>query len=480
MRLAIIRQRYTPFGGAERFVEGALEALLERDVAITLYTREWPETRLKLIEPHIVDPPYVGSLMRDVGFARAVAREVGRAHIDLVQSHERVLCCDVYRAGDGVHAVWLEERLRRASAAKRLSVRLNPWHRYTLAMERKLFASPWLQAVICNSRMVRDEIRQRFGVPDSKLHVIYNAVDSEAFHPGLSAYRAVVREKLGIPGEALVYLFVGSGFERKGVATAIEALAMLPPPARLVVVGKDKHLARYRALAARLGVGDRVVLTGPQVDPKPFYGAADAFVLPTLYDPMPNAALEAMACGLPVVTTTKSGAAEHLLLHDAGFVCPAGEAGALAAHMRTLADPDLRARMGARARAAVLPLSPSAMTLELVLLYRKLLEASARHQRSDTARKLAAHRVAWAAMASARAGHGVPEAASAPATAPAPAHAAGAGATNATGAATSRATSAAAADARGAEPADAPPATDAPDSPDAPLASGRPERAGDA
>ena len=53
MRLAIIRQRYTPQGGAERFVEGALEALLERNVAITLYTREWPQTKLQLIEPHI-------------------------------------------------------------------------------------------------------------------------------------------------------------------------------------------------------------------------------------------------------------------------------------------------------------------------------------------------------------------------------------------------------------------------------------------
>jgi UDP-glucose:(heptosyl)LPS alpha-1,3-glucosyltransferase len=84
MRLAIIRQRYTPFGGAERFVEGALEALLERDVAITLYTREWPETRLRLIEPHIVDPPYAGSLWRDMGFARAVAREIGRARLDPV------------------------------------------------------------------------------------------------------------------------------------------------------------------------------------------------------------------------------------------------------------------------------------------------------------------------------------------------------------------------------------------------------------
>jgi UDP-glucose:(heptosyl)LPS alpha-1,3-glucosyltransferase len=417
MRLAIIRQRYTPFGGAERFVEGALEALLERDVAITLYTREWPETRLKLIEPHIVDPPYAGSLWRDMGFARAVAREVGRARLDLVQSHERVLCCDVYRAGDGVHAVWLEERLRHASAAKRLSVRINPWHRYTLAMEKKLFASPWLQAVICNSRMVRDEIRARFGVSEEKLHVIYNAVDAEAFHPRLAAHRNAVREQLGIPADALVYLLVGSGFERKGVACAIEALALLPPPARLVVVGKDKHLARYRTLAARRGVGDRVVLTGPQLDPKPFYGAADAFVLPTLYDPLPNAALEAMACGLPVVTTTKSGASELLQEHDAGLVCAAGDPAALAAHMRALADPGVRARMGERAREAVLPLSPSAMTLSLVLLYKRLLEESARHQRSDTARKLAAHRVAWAAMASARVASASP--ADAPGTAPA-------------------------------------------------------------
>ena len=72
MRIAIIRQRYTPFGGAERFVEGALEALLERNVAITLYTREWPQTKLQLLEPHIVDPFHLGGLWRDWGFARAV------------------------------------------------------------------------------------------------------------------------------------------------------------------------------------------------------------------------------------------------------------------------------------------------------------------------------------------------------------------------------------------------------------------------
>src|SRR5438552_5306434 len=72
MRLAIIRQSYTPYGGAERFVEGALEALLERGIAITLYTRRWPQTRLQLIEPVLCNPLYLGRLWRDWGFARAV------------------------------------------------------------------------------------------------------------------------------------------------------------------------------------------------------------------------------------------------------------------------------------------------------------------------------------------------------------------------------------------------------------------------
>ena len=160
MRIAVIRQRYNAFGGAERFVESALEALLERDVAITLYTREWPQTRLALIEPSIVDPFYLGSLWRDWSFQRGVCRSVARARLDLVQSHERLCCCDIFRAGDGVHAVWLDERARGASLLSRLGVLLNVHHHYLLGMEKRMFASPWLSAVICNSQMVR-EIRAR-------------------------------------------------------------------------------------------------------------------------------------------------------------------------------------------------------------------------------------------------------------------------------------------------------------------------------
>ncbi len=380
MRLAIIRQRYTPQGGAERFLESALEAVLERNVAITLYTREWPQTNLQLIEPHICDPSYVGALWRDWGFARAVGRAIGTARMNLVQSYERVLTCDVYRPSDGVHATWLEERLKDAPATLRLRVALSPWHRYTLSMERRLFASPWLRAVLCSSTMVRDDIRTRFGLPEERLPVIYNGVDSEFYSPALREHRERIRAKYRIPDDAVTFLLVGSGFRRKGVPAAINALSELPAPAHLVIVGDDRQLERYKRMARDAGVRERVTFTGAQADVAPFYGAADAFVLPAIYDATPDAAMEAMASGLPVVTSTKSGAAELVKAHAAGFVCDSRDAPTLATHMRALLDGDARLRMGDSARRAVMPLSPAAMTLKLVLLYKELLEASVAHR----------------------------------------------------------------------------------------------------
>jgi len=224
---------------------------------------------------------------------------------------------------------------------------------------------------------VRQEIHERFGLPLEKLPVVYNAVDSQAFSPALRQHRAAVRQALLVPDGATVFLLVGSGYARKGVATALHALSRLRQNTFLIVVGRDKAFGAYRRLARQLGVLERVALLGPRQDAKPFFGAADVFVLPTLYDPCPNAALEAMACGLPVVTSTKCGAAELLTEHQAGLICPARDLEALARHMSTLADDaDLRAAMGAHAREAVLPLTPEAMTLQLALLYRDLLAAA--------------------------------------------------------------------------------------------------------
>lgn len=370
--IGIVRQRYTPYGGAERFVADALAVLNQRGVKLTLYTRAWPGGD-GAYRAEVCNPFYVGSLWRDWSFARAVRAAWSRRRPDLVQSHERIAGCDIFRAGDGVHRVWLDERRRALGFLRSLAVRVNPFHRYTLRAEARMFADPALRAVICNSRLVLEQIRERFGLPDAKLRLIYNAVDTRRFSPALRAHRDATRAAHGVPDDACLFAFIGSGYDRKGVGAAISALARLPGDAWLLIAGKDRHIDRYRALARRRGVGERVVFAGALDDVSPVLGAADAFVLPTLYDPLPNACLEAMAAGLPVVTSTQCGAAELLRAHGGGFVVDALDVGGLGDAMTRLLDPATRWSMGAKSRGAVLPLTRAAMTEQLLALYESLL-----------------------------------------------------------------------------------------------------------
>ena len=374
MKVALVRQRYTAFGGAERFVARAIEALQGQGAEVTVVTRQWEdEGSHQTLE---CNPFYLGSLWRDWGFARGSCALLQNHSFDLVQSHERIPCCDVYRAGDGVHREWLRQRRRVLGSWGRLGLVLNPYHRYTLAAERSLFASHRLKAVICNSRMVKEEIREHFGLPEESLHVIYSGVDGTIFHPGLRAqFGEDTRRRLGIPSEATLFLFVGSGFQRKGLAILLQALATLPAEARLLVVGKDKHEARYEAMAESPALAGRVHFMGGQKDVRPFYGAADALVLPTLYDPFPNVALEALAAGLPVFTSSKSGAAEFLREGENGFVCDALDRDGLGRRMAQFlhASPEHRGAMSALARRAVESCTLDAMGAELLTLYQRLL-----------------------------------------------------------------------------------------------------------
>lgn len=369
-RVALVRGRYDPSGGAERFVQGAIEALRAQGASLTIVTRSWPGHDGSAI---VLDPFHVGSLWRDWGFARAVCATLEKRRFDLVQSHERIACCDVYRAGDGVHAQWLAERSRIQSPLARAATRMSPHHRYLLAAERALFTSPRLKAVICNSEMVRGEIGRHFGTDPERLVLIRNAVDAAKFHPGLrDEQRDAVRQQLSIPREVQVAVHVGSGFERKGVRAMLEAIARAASKPWAIVVGKDKRRAAYEAHARALGIGERARFVGAVSDVRPYYAASDVFVLATLYDPQPNAALEAMACGLPVVTTPQCGVAELIEEGRTGFVRDALDTAGMAQAIAAL-DGGAARSVGLAARAAIAPYTPESMAQEYLDLYRRLL-----------------------------------------------------------------------------------------------------------
>ncbi|TPW18391.1 MAG: UDP-glucose:(heptosyl)LPS alpha-1 3-glucosyltransferase, partial [Halothiobacillaceae bacterium] len=205
-----IKQRYTPSGGAERFVERALQALQQQQVALTLVTRHWQASdQFTLVR---CNPFYLGRLWRDWSFARAACHYIQNNEGGLVQSHERLACCDIYRAGDGVHREWLTQKRRTAHWAVRLFDAANPYHRYVMRAEKQLFGSPRLKAIICNSAMVRQELHDHYGVDPQRCHVIYSGVDIEGYAPAtIAPYRQAMRRQWQINDQERLFLFIGSG-----------------------------------------------------------------------------------------------------------------------------------------------------------------------------------------------------------------------------------------------------------------------------
>ena len=378
MNLILIRQRYTPFGGAERFLEQAMQALGNRGIAVSLLTRHWPQNKDRLPFALIPCHPFhVGRLWRDLSFSRAACRYVrshGLLEKQLVQSHERIPCCHLYRAGDGVHREWLKQRARILSPWQRAVVSVTPYHRYLLSAEQQLFTSPHLRKIICNSHMVSAEIERHYGVESEKRQVIYSGVDHRRFHPEYRRQqRKNYRQQWGIAEQEVLFLLIGSGFERKGLDLLLRIWPSLPPQARLMVIGKDRRLAHYQQRANQAGLQSRWFFMGGQEEVLPFYAAADAFVLPTLYDPFPNVVLEAMAMGLPVLTSFKSGASDLIVDGENGLLGDALDSLAFSMRLNRLLDADERIRIGKAGCETVAPLSMESMAQQMVELYRQFL-----------------------------------------------------------------------------------------------------------
>lgn len=311
MRIALVFNRFRSDGGTERITLNAFQALASDDVEWLVMARNWGGPRQGNVRYVQCNPFALGRSWRLLAFARAVRKRLQTMSADIVQSQVHLPEAEIYRADGGAHAEWLCQRRRRGGRLKRWWRAMEPYHRLKVRMERRMYASPRLRAVICNSEMVKADIQRQYPDCRADLHVIDYGID--ATHFALNTERVgegrYVREYLGIAEAAPVFAYVGSGFERKGLATAIRALAtMSDSSAHLIIVGRDSRAWQYRYLAWRLGVSRQTHFMGAQSDIRPYLWAANALVHPALYEPFGLVVLEAMAAGLPAITSDRTGA----------------------------------------------------------------------------------------------------------------------------------------------------------------------------
>ena len=315
MRAAITIESFRPGpGGVENVAWQLARELGELGVDLTVLCRQATEPAPAGVRVETLGGISFWQPLRVFDFSRRAARAIAAGGFDVVQGFSRTRHQDVYRAGGGSHAAYLESVYAQPARLRRFL----PQHRSRLAIEEAVFRDE-RQTLLCNSKLVAGELAERYGVPAARLAVIYNGVDLERFHPRNRAESgARLRSELGLGGP--IALFIGSGFARKGLDRAIAGLAAAGVKADLVVVGAGDP-SPFRRQAEALGIGGSVHFLGVRSDVAELYAAADLLVLPTRYDPFANVCLEAMAAGVTVATTPRNGAAELLEPGVSGFVC---------------------------------------------------------------------------------------------------------------------------------------------------------------
>jgi len=323
LKIALIRKNYSPYGGAENYLRLVAQGLKAKGHDVHIFSAgNWPEKSGYVHRVRTIKKP---SFLSNMLFALNVRNALKMEYFDCVFSFERIsfrpirdrVSNRVYRAGDGCHREWLDKRKTIESFLKKLSFTLNPHHLTLLYLEKQCLLNS--EAIIANSMMVKKDIIRHYSIPDEKIKVIYNGVDFQRFQPVEKEKKSALKKFFGIK-EDKVILFVGTDFKRKGLSTLLKAVSFLDTKDKKIVVAGKKESSQYLSVARQLGIDKNIIFWGAEQEIEKLYSIADVFVLPTIYDPFSNATFEAMASGLPVVTTSYNGASELIENGVQGFI----------------------------------------------------------------------------------------------------------------------------------------------------------------
>ncbi|MGD0232159.1 MAG: glycosyltransferase family 4 protein, partial [Syntrophorhabdales bacterium] len=358
LKIAILLDKFLPSRGGERYFSFLSEELARRGHEVHVFATEAEKLDGLPYRLHVIPVPTYPRWLRILSFWRRAGRLIASGDFDIVHGVAQCPAVTVLNPHGGVEPAYLAQEFASISnpfyyAYKALKRYLSVRHYLEVGLQRRLYGAGGLQGVIAISTMVKRDIIVHYAYPEERIAVVFNSVDLERFHPrNRERHRAKVRKGLGMGEETILLLFAGNNYRLKGLETLIRAVSLLVSHSpghdfRLLVAGRGRG-NRYRRLIARQRVSDRVIFAGPLPDMERYYAASDIYVHPTFYDSCSLTVLEALASGLPVVTTRFNGAADVIASGEGGAVIdnPA-DAHELARAILLFADTERR--MAARA-----------------------------------------------------------------------------------------------------------------------------------
>jgi UDP-glucose:(heptosyl)LPS alpha-1,3-glucosyltransferase len=313
-------------------------------------------------------------------FADAAKRKLELLQLDIVHDMGAGYYCDIFQPHWGSRIAVFEQKLLMSHpwlrGPKRMTLFL-PRYRQILQLSSRQFGGP-VRMYIALSQMVARSFHLLHGLKSHQMRLIYNGVDVDVFSPHhREIWRNSIRRQLNVGQQEVLLLLVAHNLRLKGLPTTLRALAALlrdGQQVKLLVVGGNR-LSSFKRLSAKLGVADHVLFVGPVTDPVPYYSAADIFVHPTFYDPCSLVVLEAMASGLPVITSRFNGVSELMTQGIEGHVLQdPSDCHELVRWLRHLMDSHARQAM-ARAARRLAELHPLDANFEqIVNLYEEVCE----------------------------------------------------------------------------------------------------------
>lgn len=388
MKVAITHTRYTAKGGVERYVWDLVKRLLDAGHEVHYFAHFWDKQVDPRVHLHKVPNPWKQiRFMKVWSFDRWLTRHVRRSDFDVVHGFSKSSEQDIYTDGSGClldyQAYSIDER-KGSDLAKKMR-RASLHQKQILSIEERRFTRGNFVKVVAMSELAARQIRSRYGLTDDEVVTIYNGIDIERFHPRVKAeYGSNYRERIAASQETFVAMCIGNDYKRKGVPTLIEAAKIIKDrgglpggrPFRVAVVGKEKHKveAELTGVCRAKGLYDRVKFYGPQELVERWHAMSDLFVLPSRFDAFGNVVLEAMATGVPVLVSSKAGAAEVVREGENGFVLQDPDDAQTIADriMRLAGDEAERQRMGQAARTTAEGLSWDQHFTKMLALYEEV------------------------------------------------------------------------------------------------------------